>query len=219
MNVTIKLQNWDALKNQLNTLPDKLMVKAVRPATREATKYVAEDMKRRAPVRTGWIRKSITVMSDARGKYGKWKRFNPRDWASYIAGPLKEVVPAGLMSKSGKMVTRKLRPWWAIFVEKGTKSTFTIEAVRRKVLATRGIRKGRRIVGGAHLLTGNYRAYYLRRHGEISGDWIFFGRKVRGRGQPPRPFVRPALDENVNRVIDQMKTALAAGVHTIQRGL
>lgn len=218
MRTLITLQNFDKVRDELKAMPDKLMVKAVRPATRNSIKFVAEDMRRRAPQREGWIKKSIGVASDSRGQWSRFRRFNPRDWVSYIAGPIKAVVPAGHKLSSGRIVTKRTRPWWAIFVEGGTKSRFPIRVVNKRVLATYGKAIGGGEIIGEGKLLGKYRSSYYRSAAKQSeAGWIFFGREVTGRGQSPQPFVRPALDENVQNVLNRMHAELAAAIHALNR--
>jgi len=204
MKMSMKLEGWDGLAKALKGMPDKLMMQTITPAVKASTQIIADDMKTRVPQGEGWIKKSITVYSDAGKQFRKYRKFNPKTYVSYITGPIKPVVPAGAVSasKRGKLSMKKIRPYWAIFVEKGTKSSYPIEAKNRKVLARKG---------NLYSIRGYNTAMYFRKGGGKTG-WTFFGKKITGKGQGARPFVRPAFDENVKRVISHMGNELRTGI-------
>lgn len=207
MKMSMKLEGFEKLARQLKGMPDKLMRQTIAPAVKASTQVMADAMKRRVPQREGWIKKSIAVYSDTGKQYRKFKRFNPKMVVSYITGPIKPVVPAKAMqqNKRGRLSMGKIRPYWAIFVEKGTKGSYDIPrggGLNKKVMARKGNLYG---------ISGYNNAMYFRKGGGGTG-WTFFGRKVKGKGQGPRPFVRPAFDENVKPTINRMRTELEKGV-------
>lgn len=204
MKMSMKLEGWDGLAKALKGMPDALMIKTIRPAVKDSAQMVANAMKALAPTSDGgYIRKSIFVYSDQSKHFRKYARFNPKTYVSFITGPLKPVVPVdnegkiigrgrgGISGKMRKMTGAKMwRPFYAIFFEKGGKA-HPIEAKNRQILATQNP-KGMR-----------------KKHYD---GWYFLGKKVNVGAYPWKPFVRPAFDQNVKRVISHMGNELRTGI-------
>jgi len=105
------------VQKTLSKLPHVLQEKVVVGATRAAAKTIADDAKRRVPVKSGLLKKSIGV------KKAK-KQFTPDNVVKYIIAPMskvrvtKKVIAAG---KSGKLKA-SLISYHGGFVEFGTKN-------------------------------------------------------------------------------------------------
>lgn len=221
--MSMKLEGWDGLAKALKAMPDDLMIKTIRPAMKKSAQIIADDMKNLAPVRDGgYIRKSIFVYSDQSKQFRKWARFNPKQFTSYIIGPLKPVVPVdntgrvvgGMSTRFAKRSGVKLwRPFYAIFFEKGT-YPHTIVAKRKSILASDNVKY---TVWRKKWTQSTGKGSVINRRAQTGTGWTFFGKGVDVSGIRAKPFVRPAFDKNVEKVIKDMGSNLRIGIDKTMR--
>jgi len=82
MEVTLKVEGVRELNRRLETLPVKIQRKIVRQALRDGAKVIREEARRRVPVDTGRLRRTLTQRKGKarRGSYSvvvthNWKRY------------------------------------------------------------------------------------------------------------------------------------------------
>jgi len=71
MQISITIQGGDLLMRKLEALPGRVAKKILGQALRDGAKIVQAEAKARAPVRTGLMRKSITVRAQKKKKRGE----------------------------------------------------------------------------------------------------------------------------------------------------
>lgn len=125
---SIHVQGLAELQRTLDTLPAKLEANLVRAALRAGAKVIADEAKRRAPVQQGDLRASIRASVRINRRAGRVE-------ATIKAGRGKPALATYMAG--GKLMARKVDPWYARLVEQGTKP-HRIAARGAKALAIKG---------------------------------------------------------------------------------
>lgn len=148
--ITFKVQGLDLLGRQLAELRGKTAQKIIRSAVTAGARVIVLDARRRAPVRTGDLRKSIESLRDKQN-----------------SGPGIEFRAVSVFKVPGVYANTK-----------------------------HNVRKGR--VGKTYLQDPPTFYWKFNELGTVR--------------QPARPFIQPALSENVGRIIDAMRKKIEEGL-------
>jgi HK97 gp10 family phage protein len=152
--ITFKVQGLDLLGRQLAELRGKTAQKIIRSAVTAGARVIVLDARRRAPVRTGALRKSIESLRDKQN-----------------SGPGIEFRAVSVFKVPGVYANTK-----------------------------ENVRKGR--AGRTYLQDPPTFYWKFNELGTVR--------------QPARPFIQPALSENIGRIIDVMRKKIEEGLAKVQ---
>lgn len=190
MPLRIRVEHTGQLPTNLAAAFDRAMLQAAR----DSQQIVVNAARQNARVATGALRRSITA-----------------DEPEVTGGQIVAAVGAG---GSGAPYAKGVEFGTGIFSEAddSTHAPIVIRPIRAKALAWPGAAMG--APGGMYRrLSGSLRTSVRRglASGRLSaGDVFVFARKVTQMGQPPRPFLRPALEESRGAIVERFRAAIRA---------